>query len=249
VRFAGRVALVTGAGRGIGRATAARLASDGAAVVVNDVDPALLTPEALAPLGPQVSGAAADVCSESEVAALVASVVEAHGRLDILVANAGGARPGSGWHTVAETPLAEWHDFLALNLTATFLCARAAIPTMVAQGSGRIVAVSSISGAYGQRAGAGYAAGKAGLTGLVASLAKELAPHGVGVNGVVLGNAPHPTRTPERQALLDGWVHLGRVGRYDEFAAAITFLCSDDASYLSGAMVPVDGGFHRFNLL
>jgi NAD(P)-dependent dehydrogenase (short-subunit alcohol dehydrogenase family) len=247
-RFAGQVALVTGAGRGIGQATAARLVSEGATVVVNDVDPSAAEAAASA-LGPDAVAGPADVTSESAVDALVAQVLAAHGRLDILVANAGGARPGSGWHTVADTPLAEWQDFLALNLTATFLCARAVIPAMVAQGSGRIVAVSSISGAYGQRAGAGYAAGKAGLTGLVASLAKELAPHGVGVNGVVLGNAPHPTRTPERQALLDGWVHLGRVGRYDEFAAAIAFLCSDDASYLSGTMVPVDGGFHRFTLL
>jgi NAD(P)-dependent dehydrogenase (short-subunit alcohol dehydrogenase family) len=111
------------------------------------------------------------------------------------------------------------------------------------------VAVSSISATNGQRAGAGYAAGKAGLTGLVGSLAKELAPDGVGVNGVILGNAPHPSRTPERQAQLDGWVHVGRVGRYEEFAAAIAFLCSDDASYLSGAMVPVDGGFHRSTAL
>jgi len=249
VRFSGRVALVTGAGRGIGLAVATRLASEGATVVVNDVDATLVSSSALRALGTGVSGVGADVCSEDAVSSMVASVVAAHGRLDILVANAGGARPGSGWHTVAETPLAEWQDFLALNLTATFLCARAVIPTMMAQGSGRIVAVSSISGTSGQRAGAGYAAGKAGLTGLVASLAKELAPHGIGVNGVVLGNAPHPTRTPERQALLDGWVHLGRVGRHDEFAAAIAFLCSDDASYLSGSMVPVDGGFHRFTML
>jgi NAD(P)-dependent dehydrogenase (short-subunit alcohol dehydrogenase family) len=114
---------------------------------------------------------------------------------------------------------------------------------------GRIVFVSSISATNGQRGGAAYAAAKAGLHALAASIAKEYGARGVRSNGIIVGNAPHPTRTPERQAVLDEWVHLGRVGGYDEFAAAIAFLCSDDASYLSGSMVPVDGGFHRFNQL
>ncbi|MEQ8840312.1 MAG: SDR family oxidoreductase [Acidimicrobiales bacterium] len=250
-RFEGNVALVTGAGRGIGRATATRLAREGATVVVNDVDAAAVA-DTVAALtdepGTAVAGVA-DVTDESAINALVARVVADHGKIDILVNNAGGAMPGSRWVPVADTTTGEWNSFLALNLTSAFLCARAVIPSMIDGGYGRIVCVNSISGENGQRAGAGYAAGKAGLVGLVASLAKELGPHGVAVNGITVGNAPHPSRTADRQELLDEWVHLGRVGSYDEFAAAIAFLCSADASYLSGAFLATDGGFHRFNML
>ena len=157
--------------------------------------------------------------------------------------------PGTSWGSVLDSSLADWRGFLDLNLTACFLCIRAVLPSMLERGRGHIVNVGSISGTNGQRGGAGYAAAKAGLAALVASVAKEVGAQGVSCNGIIVGNAPHPTRTAERQALLDGWVHLARVGRHDEFAAAIAFLCSDESSYLSGAMIPVDGGFHRFNLL
>ena len=250
-RFDGQVAVVTGSARGIGRATATRLAAEGATVVINDIDDGAIaeTVAAIAGLGGAATPGHADVTSEVQVGALIDDVVRTHGRIDILVNNAGGAKPGTHWTSVQETTVADWQAFLAMNLTSAFLCSRAVMPTMIRQRYGRVVCVSSISAEHGQRAGAGYAAGKAGLTGLVASLAKEAAPHGVAVNGVTIGNAPHPTRTVERQALLDEWVHLGRVGRHEEFAAAIAFLCSADASYLSGAFLAVDGGFSRFNQL
>jgi NAD(P)-dependent dehydrogenase (short-subunit alcohol dehydrogenase family) len=250
-RRAGRVAVVTGSGRGIGRATAARLAAEGALVVVNDIDDSAATQaaEAIRATGGQAVALVADVSSETQVDELFSRVRADHGGTDILVNNAGGASPGASWTTVQQSSLDDWNSFLALNLTAPFLCSRAAVGTMIDQGWGRIVFVSSISATNGQRAGSGYAAGKAGLTGLMASLAKEVAPHGVRVNGVLIGNAPHPTRTPERQSQLDHWVHLNRAGAYEEFAAAISFLCSQDASYLSGAMMTVDGGFSRFNQL
>jgi NAD(P)-dependent dehydrogenase (short-subunit alcohol dehydrogenase family) len=247
-RFDGRVAIVTASGRGIGRAVAARLASEGATVVINDVNSSAID-ETVASIGPSAVPALGDITSETFINDMVARVVRDHGKVDILVNNAGGALPGASWATVADTTLADWESFLRFNLTASFLCSRAVLPSMTAQGWGRIVCVSSISATHGQRAGAGYASAKAGLHGFVASLGKEVAARGIAVNGIIIGNAPHPTRTPERQALLDQWVHTGRVGRHDEFAAAIAFLCSDDASYLSGSMLPVDGGFHRFNQL
>jgi NAD(P)-dependent dehydrogenase (short-subunit alcohol dehydrogenase family) len=251
MRFTDQVAIITGSAQGVGRATATRLASEGATVVINDInEPGIEdTVASIGANGGKAVPGLADVTSEAQVNALIERVIADHGRIDILVNNAGGIMPGSRWVTVQETTRKEWDDFLALNLTSGFLFSRAVLPTMLAQSSGRIAFVSSISGDNGQRAGAGYAAAKAGLTGLVASLAKEVGGNGIGVNGIIIGNAPHPSRTPERQVLLDQWVNLGRVGAYEEFAAAIAFLCSTDASYLSGTMMPIDGGFHRFNML
>jgi NAD(P)-dependent dehydrogenase (short-subunit alcohol dehydrogenase family) len=120
---------------------------------------------------------------------------------------------------------------------------------MLGQGDGHIVSISSLSGVLGQRAGAAYAAAKAGLTGLTASLSKEVRPHGICVNGIVIGNAPTPRRTPERQVALDSWTHAGRMGEREEFASVIAFLCSPDASYIAGTMLYVDGGLHRLALM
>lgn len=226
-----KTAIVTGAAGGIGSAVVRRLERDGATVVGVDI----------------VDGI--DVTNESHVDDLVARVVRDHGGVDILVNNAGGAPAGATWAPVAETPLADWNAFLALNLTGAFLCSRAVLPSMHSRGRGHIVCVGSISGTYGQRGGAGYAAAKAAIGALVASIAKENAHVGVSCNGIVPGNAPFPTRPAERQRELDALTHLGRVGTHDEFAAAIAFLCSEESSYLSGAMLPVDGGFHRFNVL
>ena len=226
-----RVAIVTGAAGGIGSAVVRRLQRDGATVVGVDIRDDV------------------DITDEAAVADVVARVVRDHGGVDILVNNAGGAPAGAAWAPVADTSLADWNAFLALNLTGAFLCSRAVLPSMHTRGRGHIVCVGSISGTYGQRAGAGYAAAKAAIGALVASIAKENAPLGVSCNGIVPGNAPFPARPAERQAELDALTDLGRVGTHDEFAAAVAFLCSDDASYLSGVMLPVDGGFHRFNVL
>ena len=250
-RFDGRVAIVTGAAGGIGGATAHRLAAEGATVVVNDVNaPATeAVVGAITSAGGHAVAGVADITDEDAVQHLVAATIADHGHVDILVNNAGGAMPGTSWGPVLTSSLADWQGFLALNLTAAFLCTRAVLPSMLERGRGHVVSVGSISGTNGQMGGAGYAAAKAGLAAFVASVAKEVGAQGVSCNGIIVGNAPHPTRTAERQALLDGWVHLGRVGRHDEFAAAIAFLCAEDSSYLSGAMIPVDGGFHQFNLL
>ena len=247
----GRVALVTGAGGGIGRATSQRLAEEGVRVVVNDVrvDEADETVERITAAGGQARSKPGDVTRPDDVGAIVADTERAWGPIDVLINNVGGAPAGVGWRELRDTSLEEFDAFLRLNLGTAFVCTKAVVGGMVERGWGKVVCVNSISAVLGQRAGVGYASAKAGLTGFVASVAKEVAPHGVNVNAVMIGNAPHPSRSAERQAALDEWTHLGRVGRPEEFAAAIAFLVSDEASYLSGSTLTVDGGTLRFALL
>jgi NAD(P)-dependent dehydrogenase (short-subunit alcohol dehydrogenase family) len=227
------------------------LAAHGATAVVNDVDEDRINAvvERIRSAGGRAVPGCADITDEAAVGDLVERLVHDHGVVDILVNNAGGALPGAQWAPVVSTTLADWEGFVRLNLTAAFLCSRAVLPGMLGAGRGHIVSVGSISGTNGQRSGAAYAAAKAGLGAFVASLAKEVGARGVSVNGIVVGNAPFPTRPAERQDALDQAVHLGRVGRTDEFASAIAFLCSEESSYMSGAMIPVDGGFHQSVLL
>ena len=243
-----RVALVTGSGGGIGRATARRLAADGAALVVNDVnvEAAADTVATIAAEGGRAVAIPGDVTDPDTVAAIVGRAADELGPIDILVNNVGGAPAGVAWREFRETSIDEFDSFIRLNLGSAFLCTRAVINGMVERGWGKVVCVNSISAVYGQRAGVGYAAAKAGLSGFVHSVAKEVALFGVNVNAVLFGNAPHPSRTPERQAVLDSWSHFGRPGAYEEFAAPIAFLVSDDASYLSGSTLVVDGGTLRF---
>jgi len=242
------VALVTGSGGGIGRATAHRLAADGAAIVVNDVnaDAAADTAGAIDAAGGRALAIAGDVTEPDTVEEIVARAASELGTIDILVNNVVGAPAGVSWREFRATSIDEFDAFLRLNLGTAFLCTRAVIDGMIERGWGKVVCVNSISAVFGQRAGVGYAAAKAGLSGFVHSIAKEVAPFGVNVNAVLFGNAPHPSRTADRQAVLDSWSHLGRVGAYEEFAAPIAFLVSDDASYLSGSTLVVDGGTLRF---
>jgi NAD(P)-dependent dehydrogenase (short-subunit alcohol dehydrogenase family) len=244
MRFAGRVALVTGAGRGIGAATAEILAQGGAALALNDVDEPRLaaTAEGLRRHGGKVSLHVGSVADADFVRFMAADATATHGKIDLLANNAGGGPPGVPWSDFATGGMADFRAIFELNFFSQAMVLHAVLPGMIARNYGKVVCVSSISAVLGQEAGSAYAAGKMALHGLVSSVAKEVARHGVNVNAVILGNPPHPSRTAARQDYLDRLSHFGRAGRLEEFGKAIAFLLSDDASYISGAAVPVEGG-------
>lgn len=243
-RFAGRVALVTGAGQGIGKATAVELAQGGAALAINDVDPAKLeaAAEELRAFGAKVSTHAGSVTDPAFVAAMFAEAEAAHGQIDLLLNNVGGGPPMTPWTEFAESDLAHFRAIFEVNFFSQAMVLRAALPGMIARGYGKVVCISSMSAVLGQEVGSAYASGKMALHALVSSVSKEVARKGVNINAAILGNPPHWTRTPERQAYLDQLSHMNRVGRLDEFGKALAFLLSDDASYITGAAIPIDGG-------
>jgi NAD(P)-dependent dehydrogenase (short-subunit alcohol dehydrogenase family) len=244
MRFAGRAALVTGAGRGIGAATAAELASGGADLALNDMDEARLeeTAEALRARGVKVTTHVGSVTEPEFVAQMVDQAHGAHGKIDLLLNNVGGGPPMTPWAEFADSELAHFRAIFEVNFFSQVLVLHALLPGMLQRGYGKVVCVSSMSAVLGQESGSAYASGKMALHGLVSSVSKEVARRGVNINAVVLGNPPHPSRTPGRQAFLDKLSHFNRVGRLEEFGKAIAFLLSDDASYMSGAAIPIDGG-------
>jgi 3-oxoacyl-[acyl-carrier protein] reductase len=243
-RFDGQTALVTGAARGIGAATAARLASEGAHVVVADYDGDAATETAGSIGGTPVR---CDVTVRDEVEAAVATAAAVAGRLDILVTSAGIIRDNL-LHKLSDD---DWDAVVDTHLKGTFLAARAAQAHMVEQRSGRIVLISSVS-ALGNRGQTNYSAAKAGIQGMTKTLAIELGPFGITVNCVAPGFvATAMTRqTAERvgvpfedfQAFAAEQIPLRRVGQPEDVAGPIAFLCSEDASYVSGQVIYVRGG-------
>lgn len=243
-RFAGKVALVTGAGRGIGAATAEELAQGGAALALNDVDETRLEESAatLRRHGVQVTTHLGSVMEPEFIAQFVNAATDAHGKIDLLANNAGGGPPMTPWAEFAKSQFEHFRAIFEMNFFSQAMLLHAVLPRMLERRYGKIVCVSSMSAVLGQESGSAYASGKLALHALVSSVSKEVARHGININAVVLGNPPHPSRTPERQVYLDKLSHFNRVGRLDEFGKAIAFLLSDDASYISGAAVPIDGG-------
>jgi 3-oxoacyl-[acyl-carrier protein] reductase len=235
---------VTGASRGIGRAIAERLAAGGATVIcVARGTNAEATAAAITASGGRAEAVAADVTDAAAVDGLIKAIVEKHGKLDIVINNAGITRD----QLMLRMKRADWDEVIATNLTAAFTLCQAAIKPMIRQRSGRIVAISSVVGQMGNAGQANYAASKAGLIGFCKALAREVASRNVTVNVV----APGFVETDMTKAIADAtkaeWaaqIPLGRIGAPAEIAAAVAFLASDEASYITGHVLAVNGGMY-----
>jgi 3-oxoacyl-[acyl-carrier protein] reductase len=243
-RLRGRSALVTGGSRGIGRAIALRLASEGAnvAVCARNEEAAAATAAEVAHSGVGSLSRGADVSDAGQVKDLVAATIAEFGALNILVNNAGIARD----NLTLRLQEADWDAVLEINLKGAFLCCKAAARSMMKAREGRIINISSVVGIAGNAGQPNYAASKAGLLGFTKSLARELAPRNITVNAVAPGLVPDTGMTTdlgeEAVEQLLSHVPLGRPGSAEDVAAAVAFLASEEAAYITGHVLTVDGG-------
>jgi len=238
----GQTALVTGGGRGIGKAIALALAEAGAEVVVNYANSAGAADEVVASInaaGGKAYALKANVSIEEEVDGLIKAVLERSGRLDVLVNNAGITRDG----LLMRMKTSDWQAVIDLNLSGVFLCSRAVARPMLKQKSGRIINIASVVGLMGNAGQANYAAAKAGVIGLTKSTAKELASRGITVNAVAPGFiATDMTKDLDADAILKD-IPLGQFGTQEQVAGAVRFLAADPAAaYITGQVLQVDGG-------
>lgn len=243
MRLAGKIAIITGAGRGIGQATAIKFAKEGAKVIACDLTPEWLneTVEKINSAGGEATGFVVDVRDKSSIDKMVSSVVKKYGRIDCLVNNAGIVMDSQLKNMTEE----QFDKVIDINLKGVYNCTKAVVDVMLRQNSGVILNASSIVGLYGNFGQTNYAASKFGVIGMVKTWARELGKRGIRTNAVCPGfiETPILSSMPDRVLrAIEEKVPLGRLGRPEEIANTYAFLASDEASYINGAVIEVGGG-------
>lgn len=245
-RLEGKVAVITGAASGIGAASARLFAEEGASVALGDINEAGLREvvQSIESDGGQAIGVMTDVRESAQIAALVEQAVRQFGRLDVIFANAG----ISVRNTVIDMPEEQFDQVIAINLRSSYLCAKYAIPHMLAQGSGSVIFTASELALKGTRGGAAYCASKAALLGMARAIARDHADQGVRVNSICPGPVDTPLLWGEKPdpaayaANITNHMPIGRLGRPDEIARVALFLASDESSLITGTAIVADGG-------
>jgi 3-oxoacyl-[acyl-carrier protein] reductase len=241
----GKRAVVTGAGQGIGKATALKLAQQGADIIVDDINPetAPRVAQEIQALGRKAVAVIADVAKRDHVERIIQTAIKELGGIDILVNNAGIARS----NVLARLKDDQWDEVLNVDLKGIFYCTQAAVPFMMKQRSGKIISISSIYGRIGAMGDANYAAAKSGIVGFTKSIARELARYNINVNAIMPGlvDTPLLRGIPEKylKPMIEE-VSLKRVGRPEDIANVVAFLASEDSSYMTGAILEVTGGWN-----
>ncbi|RPJ41221.1 MAG: 3-oxoacyl-ACP reductase FabG [Deltaproteobacteria bacterium] len=240
----GKVAIVTGAGRGLGWGIAERLAQDGASLVIAEVDPKSGEEKAgvVSRMGREALFLDVDVSRWVDVEKMAKKVVEKFGRIDILVNNAGLM---GNYYPVIDYPEEEWDRLIDVNLKGIFLCCKAVLPVMIRQKYGKVISLSSVAGKEGNARMPAYSASKAAVMALTKTMAKEVASYSINVNCIspaLCETDMAKDMTPEQRALLISKIPMGRLGKVEEVAALVKFLASDESSFVTGQCYDISGG-------